>query len=236
MSKYYRSILIALPVLLLGMLICSAVVTDRYFLWMSFLFLAVAMLPFYVRFERKAFSSREIVLIAVLAAIAAVSRVPFAVLPSIQPTSFVIIISGIVLGGESGFLIGATAALVSNLFLGQGPWTPWQMFSWGMMGLTSGLLGNTWLLRRTAGRVLFGFLWGFLYGWIMNGWVLLGFLEGLTWPSIVSTYAMSFYFDLAHACSNAVFLALFSANWMKIMTRFQQKYGLLQVQERRKIS
>lgn len=74
------------------------------------------MLPFYIRFERKAFVSREIVLVAVLAAIAAVSRVPFSILPSVQPTSFVIIVSAMVFGSETGFMIGATAAIVSNIF------------------------------------------------------------------------------------------------------------------------
>ena len=105
------------------------------------------MLPFYIRFERKAFVSREIVLVAVLAAIAAVSRVPFSLLPSVQPTSFVIIVSAIVFGSETGFMIGATAAIVSNIFLGQGPWTPWQMFSWGMIGFIAGLLRNTFLMK-----------------------------------------------------------------------------------------
>lgn len=75
--------------------------------------------------------AREIVMIAVLATIAAVSRVPFAPLPSVQPTSFVVIVAALVLGPEAGFMIGSTAALVSNFFLGQGPWTPWQMFCWG---------------------------------------------------------------------------------------------------------
>ena len=110
----------------------------------SLFILAVIMLPFYIRFERKAFVSREIVLVAVLAAIAAVSRVPFSILPSVQPTSFVIIVSAIVFGSETGFMIGATAAIVSNI-LGQGPWTPWQMFSWGMIGFIAGLLRNTFL-------------------------------------------------------------------------------------------
>ena len=114
------------------------------------------MLPFYIRFERKAFVSREIVLVAVLAAIAAVSRVPFSILPSVQPTSFVIIVSAIVFGSETGFMIGATAAIVSNIFLGQGPWTPWQMFSWGMIGFIAGLLRNTFLMKKLWGRLLYG--------------------------------------------------------------------------------
>lgn len=89
---------------------------DGYYMLSSLFILAVIMLPFYIRFERKAFVSREIVLVAVLAAIAAVSRVPFSILPSVQPTSFVIIVSAIVFGSETGFMIGATAAIVSNIF------------------------------------------------------------------------------------------------------------------------
>ncbi len=118
----------------------------------SLFLLVVIMLPFYIRFERKAFVSREIVLVAVLAAIAAVSRVPFSILPSVQPTSFVIIVSAIVFGSETGFMIGATAAIVSNIFLGQGPWTPWQMFSWGMIGFIAGLLRNTFLMKKLWGK------------------------------------------------------------------------------------
>ena len=125
----------------------------------SLFLLAVIMLPFYIRFERKAFVSREIVLVAVLAAIAAVSRVPFSILPSVQPTSFVIIVSAIVFGSETGFMIGATAAIVSNIFRTR-LWTPWQMFSWGMIGFIAGLLRNTFY-EKAMGRLLYGVIVGF---------------------------------------------------------------------------
>lgn len=186
------------------------------------------MLPFYVRFEKKAFVSREIVLVAVLAAIAAISRVPFSIIPSVQPTSFVIIVSAIVFGSETGFLIGATAALVSNIFLGQGPWTPWQMICWGMMGFSAGLLRHTWMMKTLWGRALFGFIAGFAFNWIMNLWFLIGFLKELTWDTFIKAYITSFYFDLAHALSNVFFLLVFSTSWIKILARFKKKYGILE--------
>lgn len=158
----------------------------------SLFLLAVIMLPFYIRFERKAFVSREIVLVAVLAAIAAVSRVPFSILPSVQPTSFVIIVSAIVFGSETGFMIGATAAIVSNIFLGQGPWTPWQMFSWGMIGFIAGLLRNTFFMKKLWGRLLYGLIVGFLFGWIMNFWGLLGFIREATWKPSLRTMSRVF--------------------------------------------
>lgn len=200
---------------------------GNHYMLLSFLFLTGAMLPFFVRFENKAIDARGLVLIAILAAIAAVSRVPFAVLPSVQPTTFVVIMSALVFGAESGFMIGAVAAFVSNLFLGQGPWTPWQMFGWGMIGLTAGLLKD-WLWKRNKWLLLlFGFIWGFLFGWIMNLWYIIGFAENISLKVVLLALFSSFYFDLAHAISNVFFLYLFSAKWKNILERFKRKYGLL---------
>lgn len=116
LSKQYVAFIICIFAVIIGTLLFTTLVMDGYYMLSSLFLLAVIMLPFYIRFERKAFVSREIVLVAVLAAIAAVSRVPFSILPSVQPTSFVIIVSAIVFGSETGFMIGATAAIVSNIF------------------------------------------------------------------------------------------------------------------------
>lgn len=193
----------------------------------SMVLIVVCMVPFFVRFERKKLHAREIVLIAMLVAIAAVSRIPFSAIPSIQPTTFVIIVSALVFGAESGFMIGALAALVSNMFLGQGPWTPWQMFGWGMVGLSAGMLKNSGWIYKRWGMLAFGFAWGFIFGWIMNVLAVIGLMQTFSWKAFLSIYVASVYFDLMHALSNVFFLALFGASWIKIMQRFKQKYGLL---------
>lgn len=226
MSKTQKN-LIKLILFLIFMLVLSVAITDKYYLLISLLFLVATMVPLYRRFENKKIQSREIVFIAVLAAIAATSRVPFAMIPSVQPTTFVIIVSAMVLGSESGFVIGATSALVSNMFLGQGPWTPWQMFCWGMIGFTTGLLKDSPILKEMWSRLVFGFVCGFLFGWIMNLWYVVAYIKPLSWIAFVQAYAASFYFDLAHALSNVFFLLLFSASWLKIIRRFQKKYGLV---------
>jgi energy-coupling factor transport system substrate-specific component len=200
---------------------------DKYYLPLSFMMIGLAMLPFFIRFERKTMKAEEILLIAMLGAIAAVSRVPFAPLPSVQPTSFVIMMSALVFGPEVGFLVGSIAAVVSNMFLGQGPWTPWQMFCWGMIGFTAGLLRNTRFMKSLWGKNIFGFSWGFLFGWIMNLWFLIGMYDHLNWKVFASAYVASFYFDLAHALSNVFFITIFSAIWIKILLRVKTKYGLL---------
>ncbi|MBT2579646.1 ECF transporter S component [Bacillus sp. ISL-8] len=227
MSKRYVAFIIFIFAVVICTLLFTTLIMDGYYMVSSLFLLAVIMLPFYVRFERKAFVSREIVIVAVLAAIAAVSRVPFSILPSVQPTSFVIIVSAIVFGSETGFMIGATAAIVSNIFLGQGPWTPWQMFSWGMIGFIAGLLRNTFLMKKLWGRLLYGFAVGFLFGWIMNFWGLLGFIQEATWETVIAYYVASFSFDLSHAISNVIFLLLFSTSWITILKRFKKKYGIL---------
>ncbi len=214
-------------ILLVGILILAQELIRQHPILMSLLFAGLIMLPFIIRFEWRSLGSREMVLLSLMIAIAAVSRVPFAGLPSVQPTTFVIIVTAIVFGAESGFVVGAGAALVSNIFLGQGPWTPWQMLSWGLVGLTAGLLRNTFVMRWPLFRLLFGFVWGFLFGWIMNLWVMTG-MENWSWSTFAMVYGASFYFDLAHAVSNLFFLFLFSTAWIRILERFQRKYGLLE--------
>lgn len=189
--------------------------------------MTLTFVPFIIRFERRKVAGRELVILAVLAAIAAVSRVPFASIPSVQPTTFVIIVTGIAFGAESGFVVGALAALVSNLFLGQGPWTPWQMYAWGIIGLVAGFLRNTWLIKKSFGRIIFGFFSGILFGWVMNLWYFVSLGDQVKFAEIIAYYGASMYFDLAHALSNVFFLIVFANSWIKILQRFRKKYGLL---------
>lgn len=223
-----RTYLIGVSVVLLIFLVSSIVFFHyKAYLLLSLIMIAIIMIPFFARFEWRDVGGREIVLLAMLAAIAAVGRVPFAGLPSVQPTSFIIIMAGLVFGAESGFIVGAVAAVVSNFFLGQGPWTPWQMYAWGMMGMTAGLLRNTWWMGQMWGKLIFGFVWGYLFGWFMNMWIIVGNIEALSWTYVIGIYVSSLYFDLAHALSNVFFLAVFGAAWIKILQRVQRKYGLL---------
>jgi len=213
----------AVLVLLVGLSVTVAL-GYRHYVLISLVAAALSMAPFFLRFERKRAQARELVLIAMLAALAVVSRIAFAPLPNVKPVTFVIIVCALVFGAESGFMIGAVTAIVSNLFFGQGPWTPWQMLAWGMVGFSAGLLGKqAWLQHRVA-LALFGFAWGFLYGWIMDIYVVAELLStGGTWREVAVKFVASFYFDLAHALTNAVLLFLFGAMWLKILRRYKTK-------------
>ncbi|HNT02823.1 MAG TPA: ECF transporter S component [Bacillota bacterium] len=181
-----------------------------------------------IRFETKKQDPRELVLISMLAAIAAISRILFAPLPNFKPMSFVIIVTGIVFGPESGFMVGSVSAILSNIFFGQGPWTLLQMLAWGLMGLTAGLLRNTVWIKSRYGILMFGFSWGFIFGWIMDAWYIIGFIRPLSLMTIIGGLSASFYFDLMHALANTFFLGIFSKSWIKLFNRIKIKYGLLE--------
>lgn len=104
---------------------------------LALFFLIVSFVPFILIFGRKP-QARDMVPIAVMAALGVVGRTVFAIvpLPNFKPVSAIVIMTGVVFGPESGFLTGALTGFVSNFIFGQGPWTPWQMFSWGMIGLS----------------------------------------------------------------------------------------------------
>jgi energy-coupling factor transport system substrate-specific component len=187
------------------------------------LILLAALVFLYLGFERRAVSAREIGVTAVLGAVAAAGRVAFAAIPGMQPATFVVIIAGFVFGPRTGFMVGATAAVISNFFLGQGPWTPCQMFAWGLAGITAGWLG---ILKPRVGRtemVLFSFAWGYLFGWIMNLWFWAAFVRPLNWPSFLTTCAASFPFDTLHAAGNVIFTLLLGKTFYRMLMRFKRR-------------
>lgn len=185
--------------------------------------LAVAALwAAFLSFERGKLSSREIPLIAVLAALAALGRIPFAAIPGLQPTTFIVAASGLVFGPATGFLVGAVAALVSNIFLGHGPWTVWQMLAWGACGLSAGWMGRA---APRAGRVplaVFTAAWGYLFGWTMNFWYWYSFVYPLSPASWLAVNAASLPFDTLHAAGNACF-ALLLGNGVIGALRYSKK-------------
>lgn len=83
-------------------------------------------------------------------------------------------------------------------------------------------------MKKRGGLLLFGFIWGFLFGWIMNIWYIISLPDAFSWALVLSAYVSSFYFDLAHALSNVFFLAILVGGWTRVLERFRRKYGLLQ--------
>jgi energy-coupling factor transport system substrate-specific component len=181
----------------------------------------------YFYFEKSSMGTKEIALIATLSSFAAAVRVPFAALPNIQPSTFIVALSGYVFGPYEGFLIGATTAFVSNIFLGQGPWTPWQMLAWGIIGSISGILGRISVLNSkkiTAEKFAFlCFFYGFLFDWIMNLWHVVGYIKPLRLEAIMLAYASGLIFDIMHSIGNFIFALFFYENLYKVLHRFKKR-------------
>lgn len=182
----------------------------------------LAILAFFFEFEAAALSSKEIALVAMLGTLSAVLRIPFAVIPNVQPCTYLIICSGYVFGPVAGFMVGSVTALVSNFFLGQGPWTPYQMFAWGLAGVSASYVRRFRL--STIWIIIFGAIWGYLYGWIMNTWFWLSFIYPLTLRTFAVYQLNSIWFDTFHAIGNVVFLGLFGMRTIAILERFRQRF------------
>lgn len=219
--------ILLVSVLIAVFLALTTLLKNKHFLLFSFMLLLCSILPAYWRFEREPLKTQTLMFLAILIALAVAGRVPFASLPSVQAASFVIILGGISLGPELGFVTGSTTALVSNMFLGQGPWTPWQMFAWGLMGLSAGLIGRTQLRHRVIPMLIFGGVWGFVYGWIMDLWFALAYVNPLTVKSFILVFTASAGLDLVHGLSNVVLIALLYRSWEKLIDRLNRKYDFL---------
>lgn len=171
--------------------------------------------------ERGRGGVRELSLIAALGAVAAAGRVLTAPIPSVQPVTLICLVAGAALGVRAGLAVGPVAALLSNGFLGQGPWTPGQMALWALVGL-SGALGGA-ALRRVPVLTVAAALWGILFGWGMDMWELATFGPDTGWAAFTASAARSLPFDVAGALGNAVLAMVAGAALLRLLGRYAER-------------
>ena len=197
----------------------------------ALLVLAECMLPFFLVFESRKPKARELVTIAVLCAIGVAGRSAFFMLPQFKPVLALVIISGVAFGGETGFLVGAVTMLASNVLFSQGPWTPWQMFSMGIIGFLAGILFRKGLLRRSTGSLAtFGaFAAVIIYGGIMNpASALMYSASNLNRKVIMAYYVSGLPMDLIHAAATVIFILIAAEPMLEKLDRIKEKYGLVE--------
>lgn len=136
------STLLIFTIIPLTILIGIKFFNDRKYMIVSFLILLYTIIPFFMVFEKRKPKAREIVLIAMMSALTVTSSIFFNITIPIKAGTALIIISGIALGPEAGFLVGSLSRVICNFYQGQGPWTPWQMFCWGLLGFLAGVVFN----------------------------------------------------------------------------------------------
>jgi energy-coupling factor transport system substrate-specific component len=190
----------------------------------SMLILGAALAAGFAWYERTHPSARVIALVATLAALAALGRIAFAATPNVKPTTDIVLISGYVLGGAPGFAVGSVAALASNVFFGQGPWTPWQMTGWGFVGIAGALLGHA--TGRRLGRVQLAIACGalsYVYGAWMNLSLWVSYSDhsaGALWAYFVT----SLWFDVAHVVGSVVFCLAFGPALVRALSRYRTRF------------
>jgi len=174
--------------------------------------------------EKGGWGPRQISVAAVLAALCAAGRAVTGVgLLFLQPTMFLVALAGFVYGGRIGFFVGALAPLISNFFMGQGPWTPWQMLCWGLVGASGAALKAFFPQAGNKTLTVACFLWGYLYGAIMDVWQWTVFMRPLNWQTYFLTWAAGFGFDSLRAFGNLFFCAALGRQTLKILQYFRKK-------------
>ena len=204
---------------------------DRKYNIVSMMIAFLACVPFFVGFERGKTGTRELVVIAVMTAISVLGRVIFAPIPGFKPVTAIVIITAIAYGAQAGFLTGALSAVVSNIFYGQGPWTPFQMFVWGILGFLAGLLFRRGKKPNAVVLTVVGILGGVAFSVMMDVWSVLSFGDGWSWARYWAAITTSFPFMIVYAVSNVVFLLFLTKPFLEKLNRIGIKYNLFGIGE-----
>jgi Prenyltransferase and squalene oxidase repeat len=188
----------------------------------SFGLLGLALAAGFAWYERSRPSSRTVALVAALAALATLGRLAFAPLPNVKPMTDIVLISGYVLGGAPGFTVGAVSAIASNVVLSEGPWTPWQMLAWALVGVAGAILGRVARPIPRLPMALICGLAGFGYGFVLDLYTWLGY-SSHSFAQYLVVEGSAFPFNLAHAIGNVVFFLAFGPALVRALRRFRAR-------------
>lgn len=201
---------------------------KRYYLC-SVLLIFYTLIPVCFRMEKKRLQAREVVLYAVMCAIAVASRAVFVMIPVVKPIVGIIMITGMALGAEAGFFVGAMSAFVSNFLFGQGPWTPWQMFAYGIAGFLAGILAKRGLLKSTTpirNAIAGAYVVLLVVGPLLDTCSVLAMMTSYTIQSAGAVYAAGIPLNILHAAATALTLGILSKPMMEKLERIKIKYGI----------
>lgn len=176
-------------------------------------------------FDKRRTHIRRLVLIAVMTALSVIGRFFFAVVPGFKPMTALIVLTGMYLGCEAGFLCGALTAVLSNFYFGQGPWTPFQMFAFGMLGLLAGVLHKS-LKKSRVCLTLYGVFAGMAYSILMDVWSVLFSYDEFLWSAYAAAFVTALPYTVSYAISNVVFLLLMQKPFGVKLNRMIVKYGV----------
>ena len=215
--RYMIPLLLIPALVAIGALVFSA---ERYLI-ISLGVAVLSLLLFYTGIEEKKIGSRRMVLTAIFVALTVVGRF----IPVFKPVTALTVIAAVYLGAESGFLVGSLSALISNIYFGQGPWTPFQMLAWGLIGLFAGYLAQPLKKHRWA-LLLYGVLSGVFFSFIMDIWTVLWYNGSFSWELYLAALVSAIPYTVIYAVSNFVFLFFLARPMGQKLERIKVKYGV----------
>ena len=228
--KNYKNYIHYVVVLLFIPLIIYAgvnVFSDRSYLFIATAITILAVISMLLTFEKNESSTRKLVVIAVLIAVTVVGRFLFAALPAFKPVTAIVVISAMFFGAEAGFLVGSLSAFISNIYFGQGPWTPFQMFSWGFIGFIAGIPYISAKLRQSKIYLtLYGLFAGVIYSLLMDIWTVMSMDGYFNVERYIAAIGLSLPFMAVYAISNVIFLWLTVKPIGEKLERLKKKYNI----------
>lgn len=238
MKKSTLMSLVVLTVLIPGTLFLGTRLSGKWYYLTSTLVIIEAMLPFFFAFEGRKPHARELVTIAVMAALAVAGRVAIPI-PNFKAVTGIIMITGIALGPQAGFMTGAISAFASNFFYSQGPWTPWQMLAYGLAGFIAGLVfynNHSKLRGKKAVYIILLTVFGFIVtlccvGPLLDTSSIFTTASRVTWSYVGAVYAAGFMHNLIHALGTAATLLILGIPLLGKLERLKTKYGMMESAE-----
>ncbi len=221
---------ILLPILFLIIVILTVisgvyVFDNRKYYFISLAVILELFLFFISSFERKENKLKELVILSVICAIGVMGRIIFAPFSQFKPVCAFVIIAGSCFGAGGGFLSGAIIAFISNMYFSHGPWTPWQMLTFGIIGFISGLIFKRINIKSNFAVSLYGFFATvIIYGGIMNPASILLYEKNVTLEMLLVSYMPGLPMDIVHGISTFFFLWFLYQPMKEKIERVKNKY------------
>ena len=235
--RFWLSLAIMVLLVPLAVVLFTRLKQSFYLSGLTIIVLTIA--AFFLHFESRKPQARELVLLAVLCALAIASRAAFGFVPHFKPMLAIVMLTGIAFGPEAGFLCGAISGFASNFIFGQGPWTPWQMFAYGIGGMLAGLFALCGILKKSPrawrdggwrdilGLTVFGFLCILLVvGPLLDTSTF--FMAGFSASSPLAVYLAGVPVNCVHGSAVALTMLLFGKPLLDRLRRIQIKYGMME--------
>lgn len=231
-KKPSRLIAVSVITLLLcappGILLCMKFIESKSYYAASLIVIICALIPFFVFFEKRRIKTGEIVLVAMMTALAVASRSVMIFVPQVKPTAALVIVTAIAFGPNVGFLTGALSMFMSNFIFGQGMFTPFQMLGMGLVGFFSGLIfsGKPYFNKRLPVSIAGGILTFAVYGFIADSCSVIMLLNNITLSSAAAVYLSGISFNIIHGVTTALLLFVINKPMAEKFSRLRIKYGI----------